>query len=138
MHSSNTYLWFADLVLFSHILVVVFVVLGLVAIISGGLAGWQWVRNPWFRISHLLCIIVVVLQAWAGVVCPLTTLEMWLRKQGGDNAYEGSFISHWMQELLCYDLPGWVFTLIYTVFASIVVASWLCVRPRSLLKRRLR
>jgi len=130
--SDKSLLLLADSVLFLHILVVAFVVLGLVAVIIGGARKWKWVRNPWFRLVHLVCIAVVVLQAWGGVVCPLTTLEMWLRRLAGEIAYSGSFISHWMEQLLYYDLPSWVFTIIYTAFGSLVFATWLWIRPRSL------
>ncbi len=130
MSLSSFYLLLADAVLFSHILVVIFVVFGLLLIFAGFAAGWQWVRNPWFRIAHLVCITVVVAQAWAGVVCPLTTLEMWLRAQGGGEVYNGSFITHWMQTLLYYDAPAWVFTAAYTGFGALVLASWFFVRPR--------
>lgn len=129
MSRSEVYLLFADLVLALHIGVVLFVVFGLVLILLGGILGWAWVRNPWFRILHLLCIVIVVLQAWAGVVCPLTTLEMWLRRMSGDEVYAGSFVTHWMQLLLYYDFPAWVFTATYTVFALLVVAAWIWVRP---------
>ena len=123
---STTFLLLADLVLFSHILVVLFVVFGLLAVVVGGILGWSWVRNRTFRGLHLLAIAVVVTQAWLGVVCPLTTLEMWLREQGGGQVYSGSFISHWMQSLLYYDAPLWVFTAAYTVFGLVVLSSfWL-------------
>lgn len=128
--SDELLLLIADLVLFLHITVVAFVVLGLVAIVTGGIAKWQWVKNPWFRTAHLACIAVVVSQAWAGVVCPLTTFEVWLRNLAGEQSYSGSFISHWMKQLLYYDLPAWVFTAIYTAFGSLVFASWFWVRPR--------
>ncbi len=121
----------ADLVLALHIGVVIFVVTGLLVTVIGAFFKWAWVRNPWFRYTHLACIIVVVMQAWAGVVCPLTTLEMWLRGLAGAQTYSGSFITYWMSELLYYDWPAWVFTLIYTGFASLVIASWLWVRPHS-------
>ena len=69
----------ADLVLIAHAAFAAFVVLALPLILIGGYCGWGWVRNLWFRLVHLAGIGVVVAQAWAGVVCPLTTLEMWLR-----------------------------------------------------------
>ncbi len=132
MSDNSLYLVLADAVLFSHILVVVFVVVGLLAVVIGGVLKWHWVTNPWFRIAHLACIGVVVMQAWLGVVCPLTTLEMWLRKQGGETVYDGSFISYWMTELLYYDWPSWVFTLLYSAFGLLVVTTWVWVRPRPL------
>lgn len=110
-------------------MIVAFVVLGLLVILLGGALGWQWVRNRWFRLAHLVCIGIVMAQAWAGLVCPLTTLEMWLRQQAGAVVYTGSFITHWMGELLYYNFPTWFFTLIYTAFAALVVASWFWVRP---------
>jgi len=130
MSTQSIYLFVADLVLFSHILVVIFVVAGLLITLIGGALKWRWVANLWFRVAHLCCIAIVVLQAWAGVVCPLTTLEMWLRKKGGETVYSGSFISHWMSEFLYYDWPSWVFTSIYTGFGLLVLAAWVWVRPR--------
>jgi hypothetical protein len=131
------YLLLADLVLFTHVLVVAFVVLGLVVILAGGALKWTWVRNPWFRLAHLACIGVVVMQAWAGVICPLTTLEMWLRAQAGAQVYSGSFIAHYLDNILYYDLPSWVFTLAYSSFGALVLVSWFWVRPRPLFARNL-
>lgn len=126
------YLMLADSVLALHVMVVTFVVLGLVMILLGGVFIWHWVRNGWFRLAHLICIAVVVMQAWAGVICPLTTLEMWLRKQAGAKTYSGSFIAHWLDNLLYYDFPAWVFTLAYSAFGSLVLISWFWVKPRPL------
>ena len=66
----------ADAILAIHGLFVVFVVLGLFLIYLGKLLCWQWVRNPWFRVTHLLGISVVVIQSWFGIICPFTTWEM--------------------------------------------------------------
>ena len=114
----------ADLVLVMHVLFVGFVVVGLLLIVLGGFRGWNWVRNVWFRIAHLAGIGVVVLQAWLGVVCPLTTLEMWLRRQSGGPYYQGGFIEFWLKQLLYYDAPAWVFVAAYTLFGLLVAVSW--------------
>jgi len=130
MDSPAFYAFAADAVLALHFLFVLFVVFGLVFIFTGKVLSWSWVRNPWFRLLHLLAIGTVVLQAWLGVACPLTIWEMQLRVLAGDTSYSGSFIAHWMETLLYYRAPAWVFTLIYTIFATIVAASWIWVRPR--------
>ena len=124
------YLMAADAVLLLHVLFVVFVVVGLVLILAGRLLSWDWVRNWWFRVAHLAAIGVVVLQSWLGVICPLTTLEMYLRDKAGDATYTGSFVSHWLESILYYRAPAWVFAVAYTAFAIIVVMSWVWVRPR--------
>lgn len=131
-----SYLLLADSVLLIHVMIVVFVVLGLVITLVGGLMKWQWVRDPWFRLCHLGCIGIIVMQAWAGAICPLTTLEMWLRSKAGDQVYSGSFIAHWLDSILYYELPSWVFTIAYSSFGGLVILSWYWVRPQSLISSR--
>ena len=121
----------ADGVLVTHIAFVGFVVIGLVMILLGGLRGWSWVRNRWFRRAHLSAIGIVVVQAWLGIICPLTTLEMFFRGKAGDATYQGAFIAHWLHRLLFFDAPLWVFTVCYTAFGLAVIASWWFVKPGS-------
>ncbi len=120
----------ADLVLAVHASFVLFVVFGLVLILVGGARGWSWVRNPWFRVGHLLAIGFVATQAWLGEICPLTTLEMTLRSQAGDEVYRGGFVAHWVERALYYQAPLWVFAVGYSLFALLVIAAWFIVRPR--------
>jgi hypothetical protein len=124
------YLIVADIILLIHVLFVIFVVFGLLLILAGKIFAWGWVHNFSFRITHLVAIGVVVLQSWLGLICPLTVWEMDLRARAGDSVYEGSFIAYWMQSLLYYRAEEWVFILLYTLFAVLVVASWYWVRPR--------
>lgn len=126
MQSSPTYQLLADVVLLLHFATVIFVMGGLVAIVIGNFRNWNWVNRPVFRIIHLVVIAVVVLQAWLGRLCPLTILENWLREQAGLASYSGSFIQHWVERVLYYDAPAWVFTVSYTLFALLVVVAWLC------------
>jgi hypothetical protein len=121
----------ADLVLITHVVFVGFVVVGLLLIVCGGFRRWSWIRNPWFRAAHLAGIGLVVVQAWLGVICPLTTLEMHLRERAGEATYGGTFIAHWLQRLLYYEAPPWVFVVVYTVFGLAVVGSWLGFPPRA-------
>ncbi|OJA04251.1 DUF2784 domain-containing protein [Halomonas sp. QHL1] len=120
----------ADALLILHVLFVAFVVLGLFAVYVGYFLNWQWVRNRVFRIVHLCAIGYVVVQAWLGVVCPLTIWEMALRAKAGTATYSGSFIQHWLHSLLYYSAPEWVFVVVYTLFGTLVLASWFVVKPR--------
>jgi pheromone shutdown protein TraB len=114
----------ADAVLLLHGAVVLFVVGGLVLIVVGNLRGWTWVNGAWLRLAHLAAILVVVAEAWFGVVCPLTALEQAARARAGEAGYGGGFVEHWVQRLIYYDLPGWVFVLGYSLFALAVLAAW--------------
>jgi len=135
MESQALYSLIADAILVTHVLFVAFVVLGLILIFVGKFLSWLWVRNPWFRVAHLLAIGVVVLQSWFRVICPLTIWEMDLRSKAGEAIYEGSFITHWLHDLLYYQAPSWVFVTCYTAFGGLVLASWLLVRPRAFFNR---
>lgn len=125
------YRLFADAILVVHAGFIVFVVAGLVAFIVGGWRGWGWVRNPWLRGAHLAAIGIVVLQAWLAIECPLTTWENRLRVAAGQDPYapEG-FIASWLRQLIFFQAPLWVFTLVYTAFGLLVVATLVWVPPR--------
>ena len=135
MSDPRLYQWLADAVLCLHVGVVLFVVGGLLLVVGGNLLRWQWVNAWWFRLAHLAAIAVIVAEAWLGLVCPLTTLEVWLRTQAAETAYAGGFIAHWLQRLLYHEAPAWVFTLAYSVFALLVLASWWIFPPRTRQRR---
>ena len=80
----------------------------------GALAGWAWIRNPWFRHLHLAAIGVVAAEALLGYACPLTAWEDLLR--GG--AQPETFVGRWVARLLYYNAPEWVFTTVYCAWAA--------------------
>jgi hypothetical protein len=127
----TTYRLLADAVLVLHLGVVAFVIGGLLLVVIGNRRGWPWVNAGWFRLAHLAAIGFVVAQSWLGDLCPLTTLESWLRLQAGGPAYgHQGFIEHWVGRILFYDAPAWLFTVVYTVFGLLVVAAWWRYPPR--------
>jgi hypothetical protein len=80
----------ADLVLVVHLAFVIFVVLG-------GLAALRWPRVAWIHVPIALYGAVI---EFAGFICPLTPLEIWLRRRGGEAGYEGDFIEHYITAAL--------------------------------------
>ncbi len=125
------YLVLADLILILHVAFVAFVIVGLLLVWIGWWRRWDFVRRPWFRITHLAAIGVVVAESVLGFVCPLTTWEDKLRLlAGGEERYAGSFIQHWLHRLLFYDVEPRVFTVIYIVFFLAVALSFWLVPPR--------
>ena len=135
MKSTAIYSALADVALVTHVEFVAFVVVGQILIVYGGFRRWNWVRNPWFRLAHLSGIGLVVVQTWLGVICPLTIVEMGLRERAGDSTYSGTFIAHWLQRLLYYEAPPWIFIVCYSLFGLAVVGSWVRFRPRPFLRR---
>ncbi len=124
MNDAGLYSFLADAILVIHFAFVVFVVFGFMLIVLGLLARWSWVHNRKFRITHLGAILVVVLQAWLGQLCPLTTWENELRRLAGQSGYEESFVEHWLHEVLFYRAEPWIFTAAYTCFGVLVVLVW--------------
>lgn len=117
----------ADVILVVHLAFVLFVVGGFALILLGAALGWPWVRNPAFRYAHLGAIVFVALEALVGVACPLTVWEDALRRASPDGP---SFVGRWVSHVLYYDLPEWVFTVAYVLFALVVIASLIWIPPR--------
>lgn len=77
----------ADATLLVHLAFVLFVVLG-------GFLVLRWRRVAWLHLPAALWGAYVEL---TGRICPLTPLEVSLRKQGGEAGYEGGFIEHYVE-----------------------------------------
>lgn len=123
------YLLTADLILIVHFAIIVFIVAGQVCIVAGYFFSWNRIRNMKFRVFHLLAIGIVVIQAWAGQLCPLTLWESGLREAGGGQGYSGTFVEHWIGRVVYYYAPQWVFILVYSLFGALVLFSWFWIRP---------
>lgn len=128
--NAHTSAMLADLVLVAHAGVVSFVVLGQALFVAGGLCDWRWTRNVWIRLTHLALIAFVVMQSWAGSVCPLTLWEQALRQRAGQAGYAESFVEHWVSRLIFFNAPMWVFAVVYTLFGALVLLTWWWIPPR--------
>lgn len=115
----------ADIVLFIHFLFVFFVVGSLPLIWIGAWLKLAFVRNIWFRFAHLAAILFVVVESLAGVVCPLTVWENMLRQVERDS----SFMQYWLHRVMYFNLPEWVFTVAYILFALLVAITFKLVPP---------
>ena len=125
MSESAPFVSVADLVLMLHAAVALFLTISLVLILIGWWRRWAWCRLRLFRWIHLGGLLVVAVESWLGVVCPLTTLEQWLRLDSSAATYQSGFIHHWVSQLLFYSAPLWLFGLIYTLaLALTLLAMW--------------
>jgi hypothetical protein len=127
---ADEYTMLADAVVIVHAAYVAFVVGGLVAILIGGAMGWRWTRSFAFRVAHLAAIALVCVESVVGVMCPLTSLEDWMRERGGAAHHPGDFIGYWAHRLIFYNFPPWMFTSAYVAFAAVVVITFILLPPR--------
>lgn len=121
----------ADLIVSFHFLYVLFAVGGQIAITAGSFFKWPWIRQPTFRICHLIAVGLVALEAAMGTVCPLTDWEYNVRQSAGQSVDRDlSFIARLLRFIIFYDFPPWVFTVIHISFAILVALTFVLVPPR--------
>jgi hypothetical protein len=109
-----------ELILAVHLAVIAFNVLGLAAIPLGAALGWRWTRALRWRALHLLSWLVVALQALAGRACFLT---IWQDRLSGAGP-EPPLIAGWVDGVIYWPLPIWVFGAIYLALFAAVVGFW--------------
>jgi len=95
----------ADIIAIIHLGYVIYVILGFVLILLGIILRWKWIRNLFFRITHLLAIVGVACEALLGLSCPLTVLEYRLRQASSLSEKEVSFIGTIIDSFLFYNAP---------------------------------
>ena len=113
-------------VLALHLAIIAFNVAGCVLIPIGALLRWRWVREFWWRLAHLLSLAAVALQALLGRTCFLT---IWQGDVSGASHVQ-PLIASWINRLIYWPLPLWVFAVAYVVVFAYVIALWIFVRPR--------
>ena len=114
-----------QLILALHLGVIAFNVAGLVVIPLGAKLGWGLVRLRWLRLLHLASLAVVALQAVLGRACFLT---IWQSDVTGGGRGD-PLIMRWVNSVVFWPLPLWVFTALYLAVFAYVVALWWWVAP---------
>jgi hypothetical protein len=115
----------ANIVAGAHLLIILFILLGVPLVYLGAELHWTWVRSWRWRMLHLGAIVFVAAESLLGITCPLTMWEDTLRGQ----RTAAGFIERWIDKLIFYDAPTWVFTVAYVTFAALVLATWILVPP---------
>ena len=108
----------ADAVVVLHLFWILFLILG-------ALPGsrWRWVK--WTHLTALAFSIPLQIFGW---ICPLTYLEVWLRRLGGAQPYEGTFIRHYVERLVYAEIPRGA--LLSGTLMVVALSLWLYRRPR--------
>jgi len=82
----------------------------------GGLAALRWPWAPWV---HLPAVAWGVWIELTGGICPLTPLEIALRRAAGEAGYGSGFIAHYLLPVL---YPAGLTPAVQQVLAAILVA----------------
>lgn len=116
-----TYRIAADLVLATHLVFIVFVVLG----------GLLALRYRWVLMIHIPAAVWGAFVEISGRICPLTTWENQLRQSAGDSGYADSFVEHYLLPViypagLTRSTQFWIAGLVIVV--NVVIYGWLVYR----------
>jgi hypothetical protein len=116
------YSFLADLLVVLHLTFILFVLFGSLLVL-------KWERLFWFHLPAIVWGITIEISGW---ICPLTPLEVDLRKMAGEQGYSGSFIMEYLIPIL---YPSGLTREIQWVLGVIVVLTNLVLYAFILKKR---
>jgi hypothetical protein len=112
--ASGLYSSVAILALFLHALFILWVVFGALVTHSRKILRW-------LRIASLVWGIPTELLPWP---CPLTVLENWLEAKAGVEPYQGGFLLHYLDKLVCPDVSATVLTIAGGIICALNLAFY--------------
>jgi hypothetical protein len=101
----------ADLVVVIHFSFIVFVVVG-------GLLVWRRPALAWFHLPALAWAVAIIT---IGFTCPLTPLEKYFRRLGGERGYAGGFVDHYIENVI---YPQRLSPVLQGLAAAAIVAGY--------------
>lgn len=108
----------ADAVVVLHLLWIVFIV-------GGALIGRRIAWLKWLHVGALVFSVCLQVFGW---ICPLTYLEVWLRRRHDPTlGYTGDFVAHYAEHLVYLPAPREVVFLV--TLAVVGLSAW-AYRPR--------
>ena len=89
-------------------------------VVVGGFLAWRWPRTIWLHLAAAGWGFAAIA---VGIVCPLTTLENWSRKQAGQEGLPSSgFIDHYLTGVI---YPENLLAEVRVLVVVAVVGSWI-------------
>jgi len=107
-----------DAILVLHFVIIIFNIGGLIVIPLGAVCGWRFVRIAWLRLLHLGILVIVAGQALLGRAC---ILAIWQNELTGNKAAPAP-IFQWLDGLIYWNFPIWMFAIFYSLIVLYVVA----------------
>jgi len=105
------YRFLADATVVVHFAFVVFIAVG-------GLLAWRWPRLLWLHVPAVIWGLGIVT---IGYECPLTPLERYLRRLGGEHVPRAGFIDRYIEGVL---YPERYTSLLRVLVAVLVLVGW--------------
>jgi uncharacterized protein DUF2784 len=112
----------ADAVVLLHLVFIVFALAGGVLVLFRGYIAWL----------HLPAVAWAAYAEFTATICPLTPLENSLRKQAGQEGYDGGFVEHYLIPLI---YPAALTPRLQMLIGAIVVAVNVAVYAAALWRR---
>lgn len=105
--------------------VVVFHLLWIIFLIFGAFVGARLVWVKWLHLGALAYSLSMQAFAWP---CPLTLIEVALRRAAGYDGYAGGFIAHYAQRLVYAPVPRT--PLLIATLLIVLLTLWIYFGPR--------
>jgi hypothetical protein len=117
-------------VLYFHLAVILFIIFGFIAIPLGAKLQWRFIHEFWWRLAHLVSMVIVAIQAIFGKACFLTYIQSDLLKDAGKKRYTVPFIQTYIDRMIYYNFPIWAFSIIYVILFLYTIYVWFKFPPK--------
>src|SRR5438552_2448690 len=117
------YRWLAEVVVVVHFAFVIYVAVG-------GFLAWRWPRSLVVHAASVLWGVGIVLIGWD---CPLTSLENYFRRIGGDSDFRTGFVDRYLKDVI---FPHQLTSLLRLLVAVLVAVSWVGLQRRHRIRER--
>ena len=116
---------FSEIVLLFHFCIFLFMILSFFLIPIGYYQKWKWVKNKYYRLIHLILMGIIFIETTLGFMCPLTTLENFLRNDTEIN----NKITQIIHQIMYWDLPTYQFIILYLLSLLYLIFLWIFFKP---------
>ena len=118
-------IFLADMVLFIHFFIFLFISAILFLIPIGYYLNWKWIKKKSIRLLHFCLMGFVTIETIFGIVCPLTTLEQYLRNQNNNDSIYVNVI----HKIMYWDFSAHYFLILYVCCLIYLVFLWYYFKP---------
>ncbi len=86
-------------------------------------------RHRRLRLFHLAAVVYSLAIEAYGWICPLTHLEQWLWQRAGREAYEGSFITYYLEKIIYLRAPQWLLVSLAVLLLAVTLFLYFWPEP---------